>query len=226
MSQFQLTIFTLLTAFLVSGCVSVFDSDPDREFAARYSGFQYCKVPVVKQSSQRSCGAAVLASVLDYWLDEGAPAEPQLLEKSPPQSEVGYPLLQLRNIARNEGVLAFALTMEADPIETLAEHVKKGRPVIAAVELPKGRYFQGGLPLIETLDRRVMQSPVPTSAWKSHYVVVCGVSYGEVLLMDPQYGLVTTSKTEFEQFWKRQGYAALVCSAVSEEVRVKVPSTP
>lgn len=216
----------ILIAVLASGCVSIRKSDPEREFAARYVDFKYCKVPVVKQSSQRSCGAAALASVLGYWLEDGAPAEQQLLAESAPQSEAGYPLLQLRNLARDHGVLAFALTMESDPIGKLAAHIEKGRPVIVAVELPKGRYFQGGLPLIETFDRRVIQSPIPTDAWKSHYVVVCGVSYGEVMLMDPQYGLVTTSKAEFEQFWKRQGYAALICSAVSDEVRAQAESTP
>lgn len=220
LSGFKLTTL-ILCAIAAAGCVPDGGQLSEREFAARYGEFTYCKVPVIEQSSQKSCGAAALASVLGYWLENDPPSEAQLLAKSPPQSEVGYPILQLRDLARHQGVLAFAVNLDADPMTKLTNHLAKGRPVIVAANVPKGKYFVDDLPVIESLDRRSVPSPVPgVDAWKVHYLVVAGISPGEVLLMDPQYGLVTVKRDQFEFFWRGQGFAALICSAKPKEPAV------
>lgn len=203
-----------LALSLLSGCVTGrVTSTGDKDFAHRYKGFRYCGVKAVKQSEQISCGAAALASVMTYWQPEGAlpVKETSLIGRYPPRSREGYPLLQLREIALAHGLTAFALTMESEPWRQLVGHLGEGRPVIAAVRLPRGPYFGRKLPLVETLDRRTLLST--GNEWKSHYVVVMGHTYQEVLLMDPQYGIVRVGRDEFLAFWRQEKYAALVCSS-------------
>ncbi|MEM7014720.1 MAG: cysteine peptidase family C39 domain-containing protein [Verrucomicrobiota bacterium] len=210
--RFQIIPAFLIAAMLAS-CDTISPRQSDRDFGARYSDFEYCKVRVVEQSSQSSCGAAALSSVLAYWAPETAPTERQILTNTPPDKETGYPILQLRDIARKQGMLAFAVSLDSDPMAQLTKHISAGRPVIVAASVPKGRYFATDVPLIETLDRRSIPSPVPGGdPWKIHYVVVCGISADEVMLMDPQYGIVTVPSVSFEQFWKAQKNSALICS--------------
>lgn len=197
-------------AFSTGCATSSPDSPADAEFAERYADFQYCEVPLTRQTSQKSCGAAALASVIRYWNAGTTVTEPGLLETYPPSSKQGYPLLQLKDVAEAEGLLAFALGMEREPLKQVLEHIAAGRPVIAALELPKGRYFGASVPVIETVDRRTVTGFGDKT--KAHYVVVMGTSGARVLLMDPQYGYVDISHGEFVQFWKAMGYPALVCS--------------
>ena len=49
--------------------------------------------------------------------------------------------------------------------------------------------------------------------WKSHYVVVMGRNYREVMFMDPEYGIVSADRDDFMYFWERQDHAALICSS-------------
>lgn len=184
----------------------------------KFGEFEYCKVPVVKQNSNHSCGMAALVSLLQYWKEDPSVSEKVLRKRYPPQSEMGYPMAQLKEIGTQEGLLAFAVTMNRDPMGQLLDHLGKGRPVLVAAKVPKGRYFGDKLPLVETLDRRVLSGL--GDAMKHHYLVAMGMSAQEILLMDPQYGHVRTSRTQFEQFWKEMGYAALVTSAMPKGVKV------
>ncbi len=197
--------------FFSTGCAtSSPDSPTDAAFSQRYADYNYCEVPLTKQSGQKSCGAAALASVIHYWNPASPVTEPGLVKGHPPSSKQGYPLLQLKEVAEAEGLLAFALGMEREPLKQVLEHVAAGRPVIAALELPKGPYFGATVPVIETVDRRTVTGLGDKT--KAHYVVVMGASASRVLLMDPQYGYVDISQGEFVQFWKAMGYPALVCS--------------
>jgi predicted double-glycine peptidase len=182
-------------------------------FKEKYKGFRYCSVDAVKQSEQLSCGAAALTSVLNYWKEDEQPAfdEKELIRDNPARSDEGYPLLQLREMALDRGFAAFAVTLNEDPWKQLFEHVDAGRPVIAAIDCPRGRYFGKKVPLVETLDRRAVMST--GNEWKSHYVVVMGRNYSDVLFMDPEYGIVRTRRGDFLSFWRRQNYAALICSS-------------
>jgi len=186
-------------------------STADRSFQKKYAAFDYCEVPRVRQSSERSCGMAALASLLRYWNEDETVSERELTSRYPPESKTGYPLAQLKEVAVNEGLLAFAVTLDRDPMNQLLGHLQKGRPVLVGAEVPKGRYFGEGLPLVETLDRRVVSGL--GDPLKHHYVVAMGASPRDMLLMDPQYGYVRITKSDFDQFWKGMNYAALITSA-------------
>jgi len=205
----SLSVITALAVMMLSGCNSVDAS----KFQKKYAGFRYSKVEEVRQSKQLSCGAAALTSVLNYWKAEDQPPfeEKAILAEYPYQSYDGYPLLQLRFIAQEKGFAAFAVALDADPWSQLREHVDAGRPVIVAVELPRGRYFGKSIPLVETLDRRAVMTS--GNEWKSHYLVVMGRDYKEVLVMDPKYGIVRINRDEFLHFWKLEKYAALIVSS-------------
>lgn len=205
-------------ALWLPGCATSLLSWGERDLSERFPGFDFCDVPEVKQGSQRSCGMAALVGVLQYWKEDRSISEKAMRKKYPPRSETGYPMVQLKEVAVSEGVLGFAVTLDRDPLGQLQEHLRKGRPVLVAAQVPKGRYFGDGLPLVETLDRRVLSGL--GDPMKPHYLVVMGLSEREVLLMDPQYGHVRTSRVQFQQFWKEMGYAALVTSAVPKGVEV------
>lgn len=201
-------------AWGLAACVTAPKSTGERSFRKRYQGFQYCAVDAVKQSTQLSCGAAALTAVLNYWREEPKPAysERDLVKRYPSRSPEGYPILQLREIAIQEGLAAFALTMDGSPWAQLEEQIANGRPVICAVQLPRGRYFGKSIPLVETLDRRAVLTT--GNEWLSHYVVVMGRTHEEVLLMDPKHGIVRLGRDPFLHFWRLENYAALVCSSM------------
>lgn len=184
-----------------------------KSFKEKFKGFRYCSVDATKQSKQLSCGAAALTSVLNYWKEDDQPTyqEKDLITANPARSEEGYPILQLREMALDRGLVAFAVTLDEDPWRELFEHIDAGRPVITAIQCPRGRYFGKKVPLVETLDRRAVMST--GNEWKSHYVVVMGRNYREVLFMDPEYGIVRANRDDFMYFWQRQDYAALICSS-------------
>lgn len=206
---------SLALAIAMGGCVTTPKSTDAGRFDKKYAGFQYCGVDAVKQSRQKSCGAAALTSVLNYWKLDSMPAytEKDILTKYPARSPEGYPLLQLREIAIDERFPAFAVSMSEDPWFKLNEHIGAGRPVLVAVRLPRGKYWGKELPLVETLDRRTVWAS--GNEWKSHYIVVMGSNYREVLVMDPQYGIVRIPRDQFLKFWKDESHAALIVSTVN-----------
>ena len=183
-------------------------------FAAKHDDeFKYCPIEAVQQPSEKSCGIAALASVMKYWDVDVSVAE--LEEKYPAESENGYPLLQLRRIATKEGLVAFALTMKERPLDQISEQLENGRPIIAPVLLPRGRYFGRELPVVGRLDASTVNADkkVVGSTHKHHYVVVFGQSEDKYLIMDPAYGIVKISKSEFAGYWSAQKNAALLCSS-------------
>ena len=199
---------------LPAGCMIFSPKDTSQKsFESHFKDFRYCAVAVTSQSKQRSCGAAALTAVLNYWKDDIAPefSEKQIVKDHPPRSEEGYPILQMREIAVSKGFAAFAVTLDKDPWEQLGKFVDRGQPVICAVLLPRGRYYGKNIPLVETLDRRTLMSTGNESL--SHYVVVIGRNYKEVLLMDPKSGYVRVQRDAFLNFWRLENYAALVCSS-------------
>ena len=107
----------------MSGCAVVSRDTATERFADRYPDFTYCEIEAVKQKSQFGCGAACLEAVCGYW---GRPcAQETILEEYPPLGRRSYPLIQLRNIARDRGLHAFILQMEKEPRVSLIEHLDK-----------------------------------------------------------------------------------------------------
>ena len=140
-----------------AGCMTFSPKDTSKKrFENRFDDFRYCSVAVTRQTKQKSCGAAALAAVLNYWKSDDQPefADKDLFKQYPPRSKEGYPILQMREIALGEGFAAFAVTLDEGPWEQLGEFIDNGQPVICAVLLPRGRYYGKYIPLVETLDRR------------------------------------------------------------------------
>jgi ABC-type bacteriocin/lantibiotic exporter with double-glycine peptidase domain len=199
----SLAVFAALAA-----CQHPARSGSGDAFEEKYSHFTYNQIDAVKQSSQKTCGAAALSSVSQYW--KKPVTEPILLATHPPQNKNGYPILQLQRIAEVQGLQAFLLTPRDDPAAFLEKHIQQGRPVLIAIQCPKGRYFGKPLPLIERLDSQTLTSP--GNKWKEHYVVVTGFSNTQWLVMDPAYGIVPVDKPDLIRFWAEMNYAALLCS--------------
>lgn len=199
-------------------CASLPSSTKEETFSRKYAHFAYAEVETVRQTTPKSCGLAVLACVLRYW--EKPATEPELVAQFPVVTGRGHSLQRLREIAQERGLLAFAVSMNGPagtPAAQLSEQISKGRPVIAAVHCPEGRYFGDPVPVLGTLDARTWRpfGIVPSStgsAFKHHYVVVFGEDRERYLLMDPAYGIVSVAKPSLLAWWKDEGYSALICS--------------
>lgn len=206
-------------AMVLGGCATVHQSTAEASFAGKHADFKYAEVEVVRQSEARSCGLAALTSVLRYW--EHPVTEKDLLARYPVRSGAGHSLQTLQEIAQQQGVLSFALSLgpgpSGPPSAQLSEHIRKGRPVIVAVRLPQGRYFGDPVPVLGTLDARTLRpfGMVPSSTgdeFKLHYVVVFGEDATRYLVMDPAYGIVVVPRASLLQWWGDLGHAALLCS--------------
>jgi predicted double-glycine peptidase len=141
-------------------------------------------VPFVAQQGE-GCGAASIAMVMQYWDRQRGQAF---------QPESGYTTIDRALYSRTaHGVYASAMERYfrkngyqtfafAGQTADLAQHVSKGRPLIAALE--------------------------PGSGQPLHFVVVAGVDPARhlVLLNDPaQRKLLEEDVTRFEQEWKAAG---------------------
>jgi predicted double-glycine peptidase len=216
-----LTLSLILSPVLLSSCGalrtrgdSIHDSSTTAKFAAAHDDdFKYCPIESVRQPSNKSCGIAALSAVMNYW--EKETDVETLEEKYPAKSSNGYPLLQLRSIATKEGLIAFALTMKNRPLDQISEHLENGRPVIVPVLLPRGRYFGHEFPVVGRLDATSVNPNSKTVGgnFKHHYVVIFGQSDEKFLLMDPAYGIVKITKSDFNKYWSAEKNAALLCSS-------------
>jgi len=221
-------------ASLLCSCArSVFPSTADAAFAGAHGDFTYAEVEVVRQSEPRSCGLAVLACVLRYW--DRPVTEAELVARHPVGRGLGHSLQTLRAIARDHGLLAFALSLRpgssGSPAAQLSRQISKGRPVIIAVRLPQGRYFGAPVPVLGTLDARTVRpfGLVPSSTgqeFKHHYVVVFGEDRTRYLVMDPAYGIVAVPQASLLQWWSDVGHAALICSPAATVAPASVPADP
>ena len=220
-APFLLLVITGLLALGFSSCDTlrphehrVHESAKTQNFADTHDdAFKYCPLETVRQSSKKTSGLAALVSVMNYWEHEAT--VDTLGEKYPAESEDGYPLLQLRRIAAKEGLIAFALTLNDQPLAQVSEQLENGRPVIVPVVLPRGRYFTREAPATDVVDATSANPEKPRigGRTKNHYVVIFGQSAKQFLLMDPAYGIVKINKDEFVTYWGAEQFAALLCSS-------------
>jgi predicted double-glycine peptidase len=128
---------------------------------------------VVRQHWDLSCGAAAIATILTYQLDDPV-AEREvalaLMKRATPlmvRVRLGFSLLELKRYAESRGLEATAYGgMTLDDLVAMA-------PAIAPVKL-------NGMP---------------------HFVVVRGARGGKVLVADPSFGNRTLSYEEFRSTW-------------------------
>ncbi|MEM8954059.1 MAG: cysteine peptidase family C39 domain-containing protein [Verrucomicrobiota bacterium] len=204
----KLLLLITVTPAMITSCQHHARTGTGPAFEKKYADFTYTEVTPVRQSNQSACGAAALASILQYW--NQPTTQSQLLSSYPPQTAGGYPIVQLKRISEVQGLQAFLVTPKENPASFLESQITKGRPVLVAILCPKGRYFGKPLPVIEQLDSETINTP--GSKWKEHYVVVTGFDDSQFLIMDPAYGIVALQKHDLLRFWREMNYATLLCS--------------
>jgi len=198
----------LAVMFLCASCASMPRTTHDRSFQKRYGGFDYCPLEPVLQVSATDCGIACVSSVCSYW---GEDTDEQHLFAQYPQLEgKRCSLKQLQEIAAGEGLQAFIVSFESDPLPKLREQLLKGRPVICPVTMPRMWHAGRRIPVCGTICRSVVARVGPT---KLHFVVVFGIQDDQLLVMDPAHGIATIPWRSFDGFWGRMQYAALLCSS-------------
>lgn len=142
------------------------------------------ETPVVKQKQQADCGLAALAMVAGAW---GRQWTVDGLAKRVPPGKHGIKLGVLRDLARQEGLEAFAIKASRDDLKN---ELAKGRPVLLGLMLPHDRKSN-----------------------RSHYEVAIALSTqdGTVVTIDPATGeWMRRSPKVLDIEWKAAGYAALV----------------
>jgi ABC-type bacteriocin/lantibiotic exporter with double-glycine peptidase domain len=135
-------------------------------------------VPFVPQEKD-TCGAAALAMVLGYW---GKPVPHRQIAAALSEPELhGIRGERLASFARDRGL--FSLAYEGD-VAQLREYVAKGRPLIVAWKIGRGRF---------------------------HDVVVVGFEGDDVLVHDPADGASRrVAARDFEKRWAGAGHWTLL----------------
>ena len=222
----------LLAAATLSACSALSPKEPEGDLAAERASapgagapvvpasitevdpetFYYCPVDTVRQSSVNGGGIATLTSVIRYWDSEAL--ESDLAVKYPPAESDGHTMMQLRRIAVDEGLMAFSITMKLKPLLQLSEQLEHGRPVLVSLRFPDGTYFGNDSSVVEALAKEKEGPIVPAiEAARTYYFIVFGQSETQLLLMDPQLGVVSVDKPVFTRYWGEEKFAALLCSA-------------
>ncbi len=196
-------------AFL-SGCVSRPLKVTSSSFVKQYGAYDYCRIKYTKQINNYSCGTACLSTVINYW--GKYTNENKLIKEISTVSKLGYSLNDLHDVAASYGLMVYILDMRTNCKNKLFEQIQKGRPVVCAVEYPKGLYSFYNIPIFGEIYRALVLS---IGKKTSHYVVVFGCKEDEVLIMDPAYGFQSQTWKEFSKCWAKKRYAALLC--VKEE---------
>ncbi len=199
-SPFLTAFFLLPLTLCYTGCRQ--QPDPEIDKAAQYGvpkqHFEYCELKPVLQEVDPTGGLSALTSVMRYWDAEAD--EAKLAEKYPPKTlDAGYSIRRLRRIAIDEGIMAFALTMNERSLEQISEQLANGRPVIVNIELDPEGYPD-------------LEASAPATTQK-RYAIVFGQSHDQFLLMDTGHGVIRIGKQAFETMWSKGHHAALICSA-------------
>ena len=142
-------------------------------------------VPLIRQSSEHSCGAAALAMILSRWNVPASEVGIMRASAGGAASDQGIAAGTLRDLARQKGMRAFLIRgEEAD----LVREVSLGRPVLVGVVQ---RY---------------------TSRSYAHYEVVVGINQKMrgILMLDPGRGLREDNFDAFATEWAGAGRVTLV----------------
>ena len=131
-------------------------------------------VPMVRQVSQKGCGAACLAMVLGHWGFESG-AEELEAECAGPGTE-GIRATALRDAARRRGLSAYLFS---GTVADLEHELARGRPVLVGLAKANGDEFT------------------------AHFEVVVGLHPGRerIAALDPAVGLMRDSLAGFRSEW-------------------------
>lgn len=179
-------------------------------------------LPVVhdRQTSGASCGAHVLASVINYWRGPGTAVGNTIYSTTPPSASAGYSIAEILTLARANGLMASAVRLENDAI---IRELESGRPVLVAVRLPsiyvQNRTFPGAnAPVLgyvgSFLSYRVGQvSSLTGLEMVDHYLLVVGYDDERFVVVEPVMGYRTISRDKLDRYRNYFGNASVVFSA-------------
>jgi predicted double-glycine peptidase len=179
-------------------------------------------LPVVhdRQTEGPSCGAHVLASVVNYWRRGNALDGSVLYRARPPASPAGYSMAELVTLARSNGLTASAVRLsQAEVIREL----ERGRPVLIPVRLPsiyvQQRILPGGeIPIIDLVRNSLIYRAGRVQEWTrlamvDHYLLVIGYQGDTLVVLEPVMGYRTINADKLARYRGAFEDAAIVFSA-------------
>lgn len=175
-----------------------------------------------RQTEGPSCGAHVMASLVNYWKRKPALDGSKLFRQTPPKARSGYSMEELLKLAKANGLTASAVRIDG---KAVIQELESGRPVITPVRLPSIYVQQrtipvGEVPVIGTARNFLMSrsgrvSELTGMAMVSHYLLVIGYQQERFVVLDPVMGYRTISSDKLERYRKAFGNAAIVSAAAS-----------
>ena len=222
----------LLLALSAGGCALTPNSDVNafaentgsnsfEVFDRTLQSNQALVLPVVhdRQTAGPSCGAHVLASIVNYWRGPGALDGQTLYRQTPPRSPSGYSMAELITLAQSNGLLASAVRLSDQQI---IQELERGRPVLVPVRLPsiyvQQRQLPGGdIPIVgfvrNTLIYRAGRvSELTNLAVVDHYLLVVGYEDDMFVVVEPVMGYRTIGFDKLERYREHFENAAIVFS--------------
>jgi predicted double-glycine peptidase len=151
-------------------------------------------VPLVRQETNKDCGAAALASVLKFW---GRGATPSSIEAAIGRGNERLRAGDMAGYARKQGLRSYVFFGTMDDV---VYELEQGRPVIVGL----GKTYEGTKAI-------------------SHYEVVVGFERDKkrVLLLDPARGFQVDTLRGFAEEWKRSKGVTIVVFEADERVSQK-----
>lgn len=172
------------------------------------------------QTDAASCGAHVLASVVNYWRGPGVANGDAIYRTTPPADAGGYTIAELLPMARAQGLLANGVRLDEAAV---IRELENGRPVVVAVRLPsiyvQNRTFPGAnAPVVgyagSVLSYRVGRlSEMTGLEMVDHYLLVVGYDAERFVVVEPVMGYRTISRDKLVRYRAAFDNAAIVFSA-------------
>jgi ABC-type bacteriocin/lantibiotic exporter with double-glycine peptidase domain len=158
-------------------------------------------LPAVAQAGNNDCGYAAMASVALY-----LKVDPQLLASGPVPETFRDSQMSAADLIKMAKLLDLDAFGYQGDIEDLQKNVTSGRPVLTLLNHPPRL---GNYPGFEWWgDLAALPFTIP------HWVVVVGFdTEGDVVLHDPNKGLVSMYKRDFVDQWKKRSQVAVLVVA-------------
>ncbi len=197
-----MAVVASLTLFFNASCSSIHSVEDPK--VVNDDKNVYVDLRFIKQITPQSCGAAVLASVAEYWGVSGFGQENILEQHSPGDPKKGYSIGELKRLSRSVGLLAFSFTSDR---EQIVKQIDLGRPLIVPLSIPRDDFLRRSVPIIPRTYSLLSKLFVKDY---SHYVVIAGYNAQRVLILDPNVGFRWVKWNTFLDQWEKFGFAVLL----------------
>lgn len=230
--QYRASASAIALAMLASGCavtpvpdVNAFaqaSEDNSFEVFDRRMAGDALVLPVVhdRQTDGPSCGAHVLASVINYWRGPDTVQGDAIYTSTPPSAPAGYSIAELMTLARANGLIASGVRLDDAAI---IRELENGRPVLVAVRLPsiyvQNRTYPGAnTPVLGFMGSVLSYRVGQVSQWTGlemvdHYLLVVGYDDERWVVVEPVMGYRTISRDKLERYRRPFENASIVFSA-------------